>query len=287
MKGRKKNLLIIFSTIFVLLIALTVWVINDNKAIDVNSFTIKSNKLPENFDGYRIAQISDLHNASFGEENKIIIDLLKEAKPDIVVITGDMLDSRRPGYENSLKFAEKCAELFPCYFVTGNHEKQGKGYPELKNKMTQSGVVVIEDECIELERNEEKINLFGINDPLFKTSRFSGNAATVTKKRLNSFVVKPNEYNILLSHRPEFFELYAEYNIDLVLSGHAHGGQFRVPFIGGLYSPNQGLFPQYTTGIYTKDSTYMIVSRGIGPSIIPFRINNRPEIIIAELKKDS
>ena len=215
-----------------------------------------------------------------------INNLLKEAMPDIVVITGDMLDSRRQGFENSLVFAKKCAEIFPCYFVTGNHEKQGKEYDELKNKMLQCGVTVIEDDYIELKQKDEKINLFGINDPLFKTSRFDGDMYTVTKKRLNSFDFNPDEYNILLSHRPEYFELYAEYDIDLVLSGHAHGGQFRIPFIGGLFSPNQGIFPKYTTGIYTKDSTNMIVSRGIGPSIIPFRINNRPEIIVVELKKE-
>ncbi len=286
MKGKKKKMLITLGTIFIVLIALVVWIICDNNAVDVNNFTIKSNKLPDNFVGYRIAQISDLHNASFGEDNDKLIDLLKKAHPDIVVITGDMLDSRRPGYENSLIFAKKCAKIFPCYFVTGNHEKQGKGYLELKNKMQQNGVVVLEDKYIELKEDNQKINLFGINDPLFKTSRFSGDMYTVTKKRLNSFTFNPNEYNILLSHRPEHFELYAEYNIDLVLSGHAHGGQFRLPFVGGLFSPNQGLFPKFAEGIHTKDSTTMIVSRGIGPSVIPFRINNRPEIILVELKKD-
>ncbi len=286
MKGRKKKTLITLGIIFILLIALTVWIIYDNKAVDITSFTIKSDKLPNSFDGYRIAQISDLHNAVFGEDNEKIIDLLKEAKPDIVVITGDMLDSRRPGYENSLNFAKKCAKIFSCYFVTGNHEKQGKGYLDLKSKMTQSGVVVLEDKYIELKRDNQTINLFGINDPLFKTSQFNGNTKNVTTKRLNSFTFKPDEFNILLSHRPEYFQLYTEYNIDLVLSGHAHGGQFRIPFIGGLFSPNQGLFPKYTSGVYTKNSTNMIVSRGIGPSVVHFRINNRPEIVLVELKKD-
>ncbi len=287
MKGRKKKLLISLSFIFILLIALAVWIIYDNTQVVVNNLTIKSNKLPESFDGYRIAQISDLHNASFGDGNEKLIALLKDARPDIVVITGDMLDSRRPGYENSLIFAKKCAKLFPCYFVTGNHEIQANGYQLLRNKMTENGVIIIDDSGIKLERNEEYINLWGINDPLFQSSQFNGDSDYVTQRRLNSLAFKKDEYNILLSHRPEHFEIYAEYNVDLVFSGHAHGGQFRFPFIGGIYSPNQGMFPKYTTGVYTKNSTKMIVSRGLGPSKFPFRINNRPEIIIAELKKES
>lgn len=284
MKNQKKRFKKMYIIIPVLL-AIIIWIAWANKALELNTITITSEKLPKAFDGYRIAHVSDLHNTDgFGKNNKKLIELLKKSHPDIIAITGDMLDSRRPGYEHNLNFAKEAVKIAPCYFVPGNHESKSNEYKELKVKLKKTGVTVIEDSTLELTYNQEKITLHGICDPLFKTAALTGDSVSVTQKRLELRTKQKGEYNILLSHRPELFDLYTEYGFDLVLSGHAHGGQFRLPFIGGILAPNQGLFPKYDSGLYTKNNTNMIVSRGIGRSVIPFRINNNPEIIIVELK---
>ena len=268
-----------------LLLALIIWMLWANKAVKLNKISIKSNKLPQEFDGFKIAHLSDIHNTDLGNENVDVINILKTQKPDIIAITGDLLDTRRPGYEISVDLIKEAVKIAPCYFVPGNHEAKSSQYIPLRSKLNSIGVEVVEDRKIQIERNGQYITLLGICDPLFKTQKFNGDSKTVTNKRLDYLNVDKNGYNVLLSHRPELFELYAEHGIDLVLSGHAHGGQVRLPFVGGLYAPNQGAFPKYDSGLYTKDNTNMIVSRGLGKSIIPLRFNNRPEVIIIELKK--
>lgn len=123
-----------------------------------------------------------------------------------------------------------------------------------------------------------------MDDPSFKTEYLLGDAASIMKSNLDELTSRDDTYTILLSHRPELFISYVESGVDLVLSGHAHGGQFRLPFVGGLMAPNQGLFPEYDAGLYIKENTHMIVSRGIGNSILPFRVNNRPEVILIVLE---
>ena len=150
--------------------------------------------------------------------------------------------------------------------------------------MIELGVVVLEDEGVELEQSGEIITLLGVNDPSFQTDYLLGDDETLMQGKLQELVSDYDGYTVLLSHRPELFEVYAESGADLVLSGHAHGGQFRLPFVGGLIAPNQGFFPQYDAGLYTEENTNMIVSRGIGNSLLPFRINNRPEVILIELR---
>ena len=152
--------------------------------------------------------------------------------------------------------------------------------------MIELGVVVLEDARVELEQSGETITLIGVNDPSFQTDYLFGDSETVMQGSLQELTNKDDGYTVLLSHRPELFKVYVENGADLVLSGHAHGGQFRLPFVGGLVAPNQGLFPEYDIGLYTEENTNMIVSRGIGNSILPFRFNNRPEVIFIELESD-
>jgi hypothetical protein len=148
----------------------------------------------------------------------------------------------------------------------------------------EAGVIVLEDEAIPLERNGETITLLGLADPDFtvKGDMF-GEVPAMVSTKLKNLIGDESGYTILLSHRPELLETYVNCGIDLVFAGHAHGGQFRLPFIGGLVAPNQGLFPKYDAGLYTDGGTSMVVSRGIGNSIIPLRFNNRPEIVLVEL----
>ena len=284
MTAKKKNRIIILAVVAAVLLALIIWTAWGNTALELNTYTVSSERLPEAFDGYRIAHVSDLHNAEMGKSNEKLLDMLREAKPDVIAITGDLIDSRNTDIDVALQFTKDAMEIAPCYYVPGNHEARVSEYAELKEGLIEQGVVVLDDERIELELSGETIALLGVNDPSFQTDYLFGDSETVMQSKLQEISDAENEFTILLSHRPELFEVYADNKMDLVLSGHAHGGQFRLPFVGGLVAPNQGLFPKYDAGLYTEENTNMIVSRGIGNSILPFRFNNRPEVILIELK---
>lgn len=277
--SKKRCILFIITVVFLGLIVWTVW---GNTALEVNTYTIVSNRLPNGFSGFRIAQVSDLHNAQMGDGNEKLLAMLREAEPDIIVITGDMVDSYHTDIDIALRFAGSAVKIAPCYYVTGNHEARISEYRDLKAGLKSAGVIVLENERVELERNGETVTLIGVNDPSFQTDYLMRDSATVMSSALNGLTGN-TAYAILLSHRPELFDTYVASGVDLVFSGHAHGGQFRLPFIGGLVAPNQGLFPEYDSGLYTDGNTNMLVSRGIGNSIIPIRFNNRPEIIVVEL----
>ena len=267
-----------------LLIALMIWIIWGNTAIEVNEYKITSDRIPEAFTGFRIAQVSDLHNNEFGEGNSKLLSLLSQTDPDIIVITGDLIDSRQTDLDVALEFAQQAIEIAPVYYVSGNHEAQVSEYEELKIGLTDAGVIVLENQKIELSREGESITLIGLDDPSFREDYLFGDAADVLSAFLSELHSESDGYTILLSHRPELFDTYVYAGVDMVFSGHAHGGQFRLPFIGGLVAPNQGFFPKYDAGLYTEGTTNMLVSRGVGNSIIPVRINNRPEIVVAELQ---
>ena len=280
-KRRKRCYLVIGMTIFALLV---LWMIWGNTALELNTYTITGENLPAAFDGFRIAHISDLHNTEIGRNNERLLAMLQQAQPDMIAITGDMIDSRRTDIAVALHFAEEAMKIAPCYYVTGNHEARIPEYDDLKSGLTGLGIVVLEDERLEIQRLGEKIAVIGVNDPSFETNYLFGDAAAVLRLKLQEYK-NEDTYTVLLSHRPELLETCAQCGVDLVLSGHAHGGQVRIPFVGGLVAPNQGLFPKYDAGMFMKENTTMIVSRGIGNSIIPIRVNNRPEVILIELSK--
>ena len=282
----KKKRIIVLAVVATVLLALISWTVWGNTALELNTYTILSDRLPEAFDGYRIAHVSDLHNAEMGKDNEKLLDMLREAKPDIIAITGDLIDSRNTDIDIALQFTKAAMEIAPCYYVTGNHEALVSEYDELKAGMEAAGVVVLEDEKTKISLEGGEITLIGVNDPSYQTDYLFGDAEAVMQSKLQEISDAENEFTILLSHRPELFEVYADNKMDLVLSGHAHGGQFRLPFVGGLVAPNQGLFPKYDAGLYTEENTNMIVSRGIGNSILPFRFNNRPEVILIELESE-
>lgn len=271
----------------IFLIALVVWIIWANAALELNTYTITSHELPDAFDDYRIAHVSDLHNAEMGDGNEKLLAILREAEPDIIAITGDLIDSRNTDIGIALAFAEEAVQIAPCYYVNGNHEARVSEYDELKEGLEAAGVVVLENERVEIELSGETITLLGVDDPSFNADYLFGDAAAVVSTKLAEITTEEDGFTVLLSHRPELFDTYVECGMDLILSGHAHGGQFRLPVVGGLVAPNQGLFPEYDSGLYTENGTNMIVSRGIGNSILPFRFNNRPEVIVIEMKATS
>ena len=282
MKTRKKFIMLAIVTVLILLI---IWIAYGNTDLEIYKYNVKSEDIPSEFDNFRIVQISDLHNAEFGENNEKLLLMLKQADADIIAITGDMIDSRNTDVDVAISFAQKAVNIAPVYYVNGNHESRVLGeYEKLKQGLTDAGVTILENSSADITIGDETISLIGINDPTFRMELVDDTMEQNIAHQLVSVIPDNDNYKVLLAHRPEYFDVYAG-NVDLVLSGHAHGGQFRIPFIGGLVAPGQGFFPEYYEGSHIKENTEMIVSRGIGNSIIPFRINNKPEIIVAELTK--
>ncbi len=256
--------------IFLLFFFFFLWMIWGNETLKVSEYIVESENLPKTFSGFKIAQVSDLHDAEIGKNNKKLISALKKASPDIIAITGDLVDCNRPNVELSLEFIKQAVEIAPCYYATGNHEAwlTDEDFSKLENGLLEYGVNILRGKSVFLEKGEEKILISGMEDSDFALKNQkapSSHMSVETIKALSDF----DGYKILLSHKPEYFENYVEADVNLVLSGHVHGGQFRIPFIGGVYSPDQGFFPEYDSGMYTDDGTNMIVSRGIGNSLIP------------------
>ena len=263
---------------------LTLWIYWGNSSIEISEIVIENKSIPKAFDDFKIVQISDLHNAEFGDNQKILLKKISEEKPDIIVITGDLIDSNHTDIKIAMLLVEGIVELAPVYFVTGNHEAWSQEYESLKNQLIQTGVNILDDEAIIIKYKNSTLQLIGLSDPDFTQSGDFYETNAIINTKLQDMIDKNSHYKILLSHRPELINIYSQNHIDLVLSGHAHGGQFRLPFIGGLLSPNQGIFPKYTEGKHTIAQTELIISRGLGNSIIPFRINNRPELVTIKLK---
>ena len=277
----KKKILLAVAA--VILAALIVWVLWANKALEVNTYVISSDRLPAGFDGYRIAQVSDLHNDTFGKNNEKLLAMLADTKPDIIAITGDIIDSRFTNVEIALAFAGEAMKIAPCYYVSGNNESRVEEYTQLEEGLLELGVVVMNSDRLEMERNGDTIYLLGVSDTSFQIDDWPNNISSLMRHKLEQ-IVDESRFSILLVHRPELLRVYAEYNIDLAITGHAHGGQVRIPFLGGVIAPNQvGLFPEFDAGYYLKENTQMVLSRGLGNSLFPVRINNRPEIVVIEL----
>ena len=258
------------------------WLWWGNRAVMVHTISVTDQRLPQEFEGFRIAQISDLHNEVFGTGNGELLTLLAGTRPDIIVITGDLIDSRRTDVSAALEFVRGAVEIAPVYYVAGNHESR---IPEefwmLERCMENLGVSVLRGERTLLTREGAAIALIGVDDPTFQDKN-SANWPGIVEEELGR-LREEGLYSILLIHRPELLETYARAGMNLVFSGHAHGGQVRIPFVGGVIAPNQGFFPQYDGGLYTMGDTQLVLSRGLGNSLCPLRVNNRPEIVLAEL----
>ena len=274
----RRRMFRVFGVILILIAALIAWAAIDSRNIDVTRFTVSG--APEAFSGFKIVQISDLHNAEFGTDNQKLIDILKSEAPDAIVITGDLIDARRTNTEIAESFARRCMEIADCYYVPGNHEARlGGTYDAFESALIADGVNVLRNGSVRIRKEMDAIRIIGVDDPAFAKASDAITNLDAALEALSS-----DDFTILLAHRPELIDEYSKWGIDLVLSGHAHGGQIRLPGIGGLYAPGQGFFPRYTSGNYTVGDTEMIVSRGIGNSAFPLRVNDRPEVVIVTLK---
>jgi predicted MPP superfamily phosphohydrolase len=175
-------------------------------------------------------------------------------------------------------------KIAPVYYVSGNHEAWSGRYSQIKQRLDDLGVYIMDDTALDLAKGNSTIQILGLADPDFYTSNYLEGTDTSNLEAQLEQWSDSEEFKLLLTHRPELFDLYCKNKIDLIFAGHAHGGQVRLPLIGGLAAPDQGLFPKYTSGSYIKGSSTMYVSRGLGNSIIPIRIFNRSEIVAVTLK---
>lgn len=274
-----KRALCVILTLFVAFSIVTIW---GNISLSVEKYNIGTDKLDIG-NGFKIAHVSDYHNTHNKFLNDAVLSSLKEEKPDLIVLTGDLVDCRKTDIENGIDFVSKIIEIAPVFYVTGNHEcnlsiDSQSDFDNMIEDLKSLGVKVLrgENSVITLP-NSEKINVFGIDDPYFHCS-FASEIQYATDSLCSFLEVNKNEFNILLAHHPEQIEIYSQYNFDLVYSGHAHGGQGRL-FGLGLIAPDQGFFPKYTSGLYKEKATTLVVSRGIGNSIAPVRIFDRPHLI--------
>ena len=257
-----------------LLLALIAFILFNNHHMTVSRYVLPC------ITNLRIVQLSDLHWALFGKDNCHLVKKVREQKPDIIVITGDLLDKRLPNRPRTLSLLRQLVQICPVYYVRGNHEVFLNDSKYLQD-VRETGTVYLENEKTEVRG----ITLIGLDDASVCGSRAFVHQKAYIERQLNRLAFRKNPYTILLSHQPQHIDSYGSFNIDLVLCGHVHGGQFRLPFIGGLYGPQQGILPRYDAGLHYSNGTAMILSRGLGNSLFPFRLNNFPEIVVIDLQK--
>lgn len=238
----------------------------------------------QNLKGLKIIHISDFHNRKLGLNKKNILKRIQEYDADFIFITGDLIDNTRTNLDIALDFVYDLQNFSDAhiYFVPGNHEKASGLYRELKVGLQNLGVHIGSYKGQDILWKGFPITIFGIKDPRFFFMDGYYLKEAIYKKKVREMSVDKDRYNILLAHRPEYLEEYSKKEFDLIFSGHAHGGQIRIPFLGGLLAPNQGFIPKLSEGVKIKNNSKMIISRGIGNSVFPIRIFNNPEIILVE-----
>lgn len=306
---KKKILKILIIIYFLILFSLIINAIL-NEGVYIKKYNLKYNTLPNDFNNYKIVQLTDIHSIRSKEQIDKIINKIKKQNPDIIAITGDLIDSSYYANQNNaykqkkistiesltIRFVKELTEISKVYFVYGNHEMMLLDDPEnnkFKVTLEEIGVQILNNKIDYLYSGNSKIKLLGLQDPacLYKDeiySKIDGSSLDKERVILEDLYAQDNsqDFTILLAHRPECFEVYADYNIDLILSGHTHGGMMRLPIIRGIYAHPQGFFPDYSYGLYENKKSKMIVGAGIGYSgNIHFRVYNLPEIEIINLIK--
>lgn len=277
------------ASILLIIIFSSIWYLDwGNTHLETSYYKVTDLKIPQSFDQYKIAHLSDIHNTKNQRLRKQIIHQLRKEKPQMIAITGDLVDSRKTDIHESLVFIDEIQGIAPIYYVAGNHEHRLADLDELLKGLRDRGVIILDSQALLVtdSKTQESLQIMGVFDPWFLNSQLVDEGERV-KEAVAQTRWNPKLFTIFLSHRPELLADYAEIGAELVLSGHAHGGQIRIHFIGGLVAPDQGLFPKYTEGLHQTKNTRLIISRGIGNSILPYRINNQPELIIIQLHRQS
>ncbi|MBR4639030.1 MAG: metallophosphoesterase [Butyrivibrio sp.] len=274
-RNNKKKLLKLLAVIAIVMIAATIWY---EMPVTEHITISGEGKIGSSV---RFALVTDLHSCYYGKDQSQLIKMIDKEKPDAILMSGDIFDDRL-GQKNARIFIEGVADRYPCFYVTGNHEFWSKKEDEMKEFLTSKGVTVLEGNARNISINGNDIDICGVDDPTYMTE-------SEWEERLDRADKESNfgNYRILLSHRPEKVEVYKKYDFDLILCGHAHGGQWRIPFTKrGVAAPNQGLLPAYVDGLYDLDNgSEMIVSRGLARERMPYpRFFNHPEVVIIEME---
>ena len=258
-------------------------------SLTITRYTVRLSDLPDGFENLRIVQLSDLHNMRFGKKQERLLQKVAELKPDYIMLTGDLADKRRTRDERFLpakELAEGLVKIAPVFACMGNHETERERVNSMTAVLTSCGVTVLHNAALPLNRGGDTITLLGAADIAESWMQFpedeTGEQGTALHEKTVTALCDDIEgCSILLSHRPHLTELYKACGTSLVMSGHAHGGQVRLPIIGGLFAPQQGIFPKYTSGIYDR----MIVSRGLSNTARIPRIFNPTEIVYVGTEK--
>ncbi len=291
-RHKLKSVWIIVSCVFLLLATL---LIISNTVLVSETYTIRSERLPQGFDGFRIVHLSDLHSRSFGKNSSRLLQKIESQEPDIVVLTGDMVNSTDTSFETFETLAEELAKRWPVYFIVGNHEQM---LPEdlleqLIETIESFGVTVLDNEKVTLSRDGDQIDLYGLwynlryySDRTDPTILEDPDVYFLNTEKMEELIGKPvpSRFLLLLTHNPAFFSSYRQWGADLVLTGHIHGGMVRLPFVGGVYSPERTFFPKYDAGLFTEGNCNMIVSRGLGNGNLGFRFANCPDVVTVVLQ---
>lgn len=276
------------------------YIIFENKNLAITDYFIEQEQVPKAFDGMRFVCLTDLHNNSYGKQNKRLLAHIHAYKPDAVLIAGDMITAREPKkLKIALSLLMELSNNYPVYYAPGNHElkwelweanrsdlQDNYKFTTYLSELKNHGICYLDNDSIIIEKNKEKLQITGLNLPLMFYYK-GGKPVPFDKRDMNELVGPASKtgYQILLAHMPNYLETYANWGADFVLSGHVHGGIMRIPYIGGVISPQYEIFPKYDAGIFTHNKSIMLLSRGLGTHTIPVRIFNRPELICMELKK--
>lgn len=249
--------------------------------LKIRYYTVRTEKMGESV---RIVLVTDLHSCKYGREEEKLIAAIEEQKPDMVLLGGDICDDKIPN-DNTEALLKGIADSYPCYYVTGNHEYWSNRIDKILDLFQSYGVTVLSGTSDIIKIRSQSLNICGISDP--DIIRYT-DSPIGAREQLQALEHIPDNglYTILLAHRPEWIDTYAEYDFDLALSGHAHGGQWRLPgIINGIFAPDQGMFPKYAGGRYISGDMTMIVSRGLARESTPIpRIFNRPELVVVDLE---
>ena len=243
-----------------------------NRTIRVTEYTVSHKDIPAAFDGKRIVHLTDLHNKDFGED---LTQSVAALEPDIIVITGDWIGMADEDITVAKQQATALVGIAPTYYVAGNHEAVSPFRDELQKHLQDIGITVLESKAVLWEEDGQYVQLLGMFDPEFSTHLWRDFAP----------LVQQDLYSVLLFHRPEYIKEASSFGADLILSGHTHGGQIRLPLIGAVFAPNQGFFPRYDVGRFESGDTTMIVSQGLGESVY-VRILTPPEIVVVTLQSE-
>lgn len=286
MKNKKIIVLVCIALIFISILMCFI------KKIDVTKYAISNEKIPEEFNGFKIVQLSDFHSQGYRNTTEDIINKVKDINPDIIVMTGDMVSWDMEDIDEVKVLIKSLVELYPIYYIDGNHEhlaeilRPGK-YVAFIEFMKELGVTTIKNDYIEIYKGDKSINLYGINLPLDGATGLYVNKFQLEKNYVEKTLpeVDNDKFNILLAHTPTFIKQYSQWGADLVLCGHMHGGIVRIPFTNiGLLSPERTIFPKYAAGKFKVNGSIMIVNRGIGGSSFDLRLFNNPEITVITLR---